>query len=143
MGSHNSALTGNTTLFYPGEILSKNQGTSTLPWKHAESKTVQTDKTKGTSGTQISQPDVLGNTTSLPSPYQGKGGKKKSSQSAHTNTTIAKHKQQWHKTSLGISTPETQVQVGHMCNVQPVAVLIILGKDCHQDNFCTRCWLKS
>ena len=54
-GSDNSALIGNTTLFYPGGIPSKNQGMSTSPWEHIESKIVQTDKTKGTSGTQISQ----------------------------------------------------------------------------------------
>ena len=47
MGSDNSASTGNTTLFHPGEISSKNQGTSTSPWEHVESKTVQGDKTKG------------------------------------------------------------------------------------------------
>ena len=28
----------------------------------------------------------------------------------------------------GYFNPETQVQVGHMCNVQPVAVMIILEK---------------
>ena len=67
MGCDNSASTGNTTLFHPGEISSKNQGMSTSPWEHVESKTVQTDKIKGTSGTQISQPDTLGNTISLPS----------------------------------------------------------------------------
>ena len=36
--SNNSASTGNTTLFYPGEILSKHQGMSTSPWEHVESK---------------------------------------------------------------------------------------------------------
>ena len=34
MGFDNSASTGNTTLFYEGEISSKNQGMSTSPWEH-------------------------------------------------------------------------------------------------------------
>ena len=86
-GSDNSASTGNTTLFYPDGIAFKNQGMSTSPWVHVGSKTVQTDKTKGTSGTQTSQPDMLGSTMSLPSQQnQGNGGKKNSSQNAHTNT---------------------------------------------------------
>ena len=117
-GSDNSALTGNTTLFYPDEIPFKNQGTSTSPWVHVESKTVQTDKTERTSGTWTSQPDMLGSTMCLPSQQnQGKGGKKKSSQNAHTKNnnhsqaqaTVALNQPQHFK-------PETKVQVGHMYN---------------------------
>ena len=60
---------------------------STPPWEHVESKAVQANKKKGTPVTQISQPNMLGNMMSLPSQQnQGKGGKKKSSQNAHTNT---------------------------------------------------------
>ena len=128
-GSDNSALTGNTTLFYPGEISSKNQGTSTSPCKHIESKTVQIDKTRGTSGTQTSQSDMLGDTTSLPSQQnQGKGDKKKSSQNAHANTQPQPSKAMVTPNQPQHFNPETWVQVGHMCNVQPVAVMIILGK---------------
>ena len=72
---------------------------------------------------------MLGNTISLPlQQNQGKEGKKKSSQNAHTNiqpqpsTSNSGTNQPWHLI------PETQVQVGHTCSVQPVAVMIILRK---------------
>ena len=144
VGSDNSALTGNTTLFYPDEIPSKNQGMSTSPWEHVESKTVQTDKTKGTSGTQTSQPDTLGNTMSLSSQQnQGKGGKKKSSQNAHTNT------QPQPSTSNGGTKPALAFQTRNPGTGRPHVQCSACGsydhfrKDCHQDNFCTRCRSKS
>ena len=143
-GTDNSASTGNTTLFYPGEISSKNQGMSILPWEHVESKTVQTDKTKGTSGTWISQQDTLGNTISLPSQQnQGKGGNKNSSQNAHTNT------QPQSSTSNGGTKPALAFQPRNPGTGRSHVQCSACGsydhfrKDCHQDNFCIRCRLKS
>ena len=123
MGSDNSASTGNSTIFYPGEISSKNQGMSTSPQQHIKSKTVQTEKTRGTSVTQISQP--------------------KGSQNAHTN------QQPQPSTINGGTKPALAFQPRNPGTGRPHVQCSACGsydhfrKDCHQDNFCTRCRLKS
>ena len=102
---------------------------STLPWEHVESKTVQTEKTKGAPVTQISKPDTLANTISLPSQQnQGKGGKKKSYKiltlthnHSQAQAMVAPNQPQYFN-------PEIQIQVGHTYNVQPVAAMIIFRK---------------
>ena len=82
------------------------------------------NKTTGTSGAQKSQPDAVSNTMRLSSENQGRGGKKMltlTHNHSQAQAMVVPNKP-WY------FNPKNQVQVGHTCNVQPVAVMIILGK---------------
>ena len=59
---------------------------------------------------------------------RGKGGKKKSSQNAHTTTQPQPSKAMVAPNQPQHFKPEIQVQVGHMYSAQPVAVMTISGK---------------
>ena len=143
-GSDNSTLTGNTTLFYPGEVPFRNQGTSTSPLERVKSQNIQVKKLRGTSGTQTRSQDAIGNTISLPSqPTTGKGGMKKSSQNNQSRTQPQPSTSNSGTNTASVFSPRN---IGtDMPHVQCSAC----GGDDHfrkgslQDNFCNRCRSRS